>query len=64
MTVILLEKAVPEPYVFVVKAVLVVLQLQTFAAWFFPIAMNHVLMCLLSDQFRLLNNEFDVTQHA
>jgi len=56
LTVMLLEKAVPEPWLYVVRAVLIVLQLQTFAVWFFPLAMNFMVMTLLCDQFHVLNN--------
>lgn len=58
LTIILLENALPEPYMYVVKAVLIVVQLHTFAVWFFPLAMNYMVMTCLCDQFDALNNEF------
>jgi len=80
---IFLSKTLPESCLYVVKAVSIVLYLQTIGTWCFPQAMksalfssflilsiqfitkrtfpqamNYMVMVVLCDQFRLLNNEF------
>jgi len=48
LTLTLLNKTLPEPYLYVIKAVLVVLQLQTSATWVFPQTMKSLLSTVLS----------------
>jgi len=33
-------------------------ELQTYAVWFLPLAMNYIVMSFLCDQFTVLNKEF------
>ena len=54
----LLNKSLSAPYIHIVKGAFIVLQLQTFVAWIFPLAMNYMVMLFLCDQFTALNREF------
>jgi len=55
----LLNKSLSAPYIYIARAVFILLQLQTFVACIFPLAMNYMVMVFLCDQFTALNREFD-----
>ena len=58
LSLIILNRTLPESYLYVVRTVVIVLQLQTIGTWLFPQAMNYMVMTLLYDQFAKLNEDF------
>jgi len=58
ITLMLLQSSLPEHYFNVVRAVLVLVQLQLIGTWTFAQAMNFMTMTLLYDQFVKLSEEF------